>query len=61
MAFYIQASNPRFIESISYEVESLSDAVESIFPLNTENAFLVWNYISVPLSYKYDISYMLVW
>ncbi len=59
MAFYIQASNPRFIKSINYDDESLSDAVESVFPLNTENAMLVWNYISVPLSYKYDISYML--
>ena len=59
MTFYIQASNPKFIKGINYENERLSDAVESIFPLNTENAILIWNYISVPLSYKYDISYML--
>lgn len=58
MVFYIQASNPRFIKGINDEDKSLSEAVESAFPLNTENAMLVWNYISVPLSYKYDISYM---
>ena len=57
--FYIQASNPRFQDSINIYDESLSDAIESVFPLNTENAILVWNYISIPLSYKYDISYMI--
>ena len=44
--FYIQASNPRFQDSINIYDESLSDAIESVFPLNTENAILVWNYIS---------------
>ena len=57
--FYIQASNPRFQESINIYDESLSDAIESVFPLNTENAILTWNYIRIPLSYKYDISYMI--
>lgn len=59
LSFYIQASNPRFQESTNLYDESLSDAIESAFPLNTENAILVWNYISIPLSYKYDISYMI--
>ena len=34
--FYIQASNPRFQDSINIYDESLSDAIESVFPLNTE-------------------------
>ena len=59
LSFYIQASNPKFQESTNPYDESLSDAIESAFPLNTENAILVWNYISIPLSYKYDISYMI--
>lgn len=59
LSFYIQASNPKFQESTDFEDESLSDAIENAFPLNTESAMLVWNYISVPLSYKYDISYMI--
>ncbi|MCM1259109.1 MAG: hypothetical protein NC307_14835 [Roseburia sp.] len=59
MSFYIQASNPRTLYSLELEDESLSDAIESAFVSNTENAILVWNYISIPLSYKYDISYMI--
>lgn len=59
LSFFIQASNPKFQESIDFKDESLSDAIENTFPLNTESAILVWNYISVPLSYKYDISYMI--
>lgn len=59
MAFSIQASNPKFLKIFNAEDKSLSDAVESVFPMNTENAVLAWNFISIPLSYKYDISYML--
>ena len=59
MNFYIQASNPKLqCEKELYD-DSLSDAIENTFPLNTESAILVWNYISIPLSYKYDISYMI--
>lgn len=57
--FYIQASNPKVQCEINYSDETLADATESIFLLNTENAILMWNYICIPLSYKYDISYML--
>lgn len=44
---------------MEYDDECLSDAIENTFPLNTESAMLVWNHISIPLSYKYDISYMM--
>ncbi len=60
MNFYIQVSNPRYNEVFNSEDIQLSDAIESIFPMNTENAFLVWNHIYIPLSYKYDLSYMIV-
>ena len=58
MFFCIQASNPKFQNITDYNDESLSEAIESVFPLNTEHAILMWNHISIPLSYKYDISYM---
>ncbi|MBO4458225.1 MAG: hypothetical protein J5802_10940 [Butyrivibrio sp.] len=60
MNFFIQVSNPKYLHRISDEdIKNLSDAVEDSFPLKTEDAFLVWNHIYVPLSYKYDISYMI--
>jgi len=59
MFFCIQASNPRFQAIMNPNDECLAEAIESTFPLFTENAILVWNHISVPLSYKYDISYMI--
>jgi hypothetical protein len=37
---------------------SLSDAAQTVFPLE-ERALLEWNGLTLPLSYKYDISVML--
>lgn len=59
MNFYIQANNPKVLKEYNAEDESIADAMETIFPLYTESAILVWNHISIPLSYKYDISYMM--
>ncbi len=59
MKFYIQANNPKVLKEYNAEDESIADAMETIFPLYTESATLMWNHISIPLSYKYDISYML--
>ncbi len=58
--FFIQVSNPCFYCKRNTEDESLADAIESSFPLFTENMILTWNHISIPLSYKYDISYMIL-
>ena len=42
MNFFIQVSNPKYLNRTNDEcIESLSDAVEDSFPLNTEDAFLV--------------------
>lgn len=38
----------------------LEDAIESIFPLDTEHLILTWNNILIPLNYKYDISLMVL-
>ena len=57
--FYIQANNPRVLKEHDLEDKNISDAMETIFPLYTESAVMMWNHICVPLSYKYDISYMM--
>lgn len=62
MIFCIQASNPRILETLETYDESdntLSAAIENSYPMRTEDAIMVWNDIYIPLSYKYDISYMM--
>lgn len=56
MQFYIQASALSFLKDRNTEDENLQDAIESSFPLLTENAILMWNHIPVLLSYKLDYS-----
>ena len=60
MNFYIQASNPKgTMKNYDENNTCLSEAIEDVFGLNTESAFICWNHIYVPVSYKYDISYMM--
>jgi len=59
LSFFIQASNPRFQYKADLNDNCLSEAIENAFPMNTENAIMTWNYVSIPLSYKYDLSYMI--
>lgn len=59
VSFYIQAGNPRVRYRAVLEQRVLSEAIEDMFLLNTENVILSWNYIGIPVSYKYDISYMI--
>jgi hypothetical protein len=56
--FAIQASNPRFVSEFDVNDTNLSDAIQTVFPLETEYALLVWNWVYVPLTYKYDLSLM---
>lgn len=57
--FYIQACNPINNRTVDENDSKLMEAIETIFPMRTEAAIMVWNYVSIPLSYKYDISYMI--
>lgn len=57
--FEIQISNPSVSEIRNENDKNLDEAIESIFPLLNEYAFLIWNHIYIPLSYKYDISVMI--
>lgn len=59
MDFYIQAGNPDIININNKEDKTLSEAIESVFPMETENLIIYWKHIAVSLSYKYDISYMI--
>lgn len=57
MQFAVQASNPRIVKEIEVNGdESLSELIETLFPLESEYAFVIWCGIFVPLNYKYDIS-----
>ena len=56
MDFYIQASCPQRIEIFNETDSNLWDAIESIYPLYCESAFIMWKGIAISLSYKYDIS-----
>lgn len=59
MNFYIQTSTPHILSQANVEDNTLSDAIESIFPMYTEELIMFWNHIGIPLSYKYDVSYMI--
>ncbi len=59
MEFWIQASCPKYTGVFDGEDQILSNAIETIFPMMTEKAIMVWKSIYVPLCYKYDISYMI--
>lgn len=59
MYFCIQVGDPSFSNEKNEEDRSLADAIESAFILNTENSIMIWNHICIPLSYKYDVSYMI--
>ncbi|WP_241433176.1 hypothetical protein [Listeria cornellensis] len=59
MDFFIQANTPRKTGAFEDDDYDLSTAIETIFPMLTEDAILIWNHIYVPLSYKYDISCMM--
>ena len=56
MKFLIQANSPECTMNFDKEDYNLATAIETIFPLMTENAILMWHHLCIPLSYKYDIS-----
>jgi len=56
MNFKIQAGIPRFEEYYDDDIDNIGDAIEASYSLNTEYMVMVFNYIPVLLSYKYDIS-----
>jgi hypothetical protein len=59
MNFWIQAGNPRSLHEFDPEDESIFDAIQTVFPILTEEAFMIWDRIHIPLGYKYTISFLI--
>jgi hypothetical protein len=57
--FAIQTNNPIANQFANEEVEYLYEAIERIFPDSTEEAYLIWNWVPIRVSYKYDLYVMI--
>ncbi len=57
--FKIQISNPATIKDRNRDNCGIEAAIQSIFPLDNEYCFIIWDHIFIPLNYKYDISIMI--
>lgn len=60
MDFWVQASSPRYTRAHDPIDTNVSEAIETVFPLQSESALLVWHHSYIALSYKYDISVIIV-
>jgi hypothetical protein len=56
MSYWIQVCNPVALHRVGGTAGDLSEAIEAIFPMITEDALIVWNHEYIPLNYKYDFS-----
>ncbi len=56
MIFLIHPGNPVWQEPEFPVAEDLSEAIEAVFSMETEDAVMVWGNQAVPVSYKYDMS-----
>lgn len=59
MYFEIQVCDPSFTYMPNTEREDLSSAIRAIFPANTEDAILIWNWIPIRVNYNADLSVMM--
>lgn len=62
MSFAIQLGCPKFEifdNDIVDETINVEEAIELIFPLETEFLIMIWNKVCIPLTYKYDVSIMI--
>jgi hypothetical protein len=59
MFFAIQVSNPAILSVKKKRQEDLAEALNAIFPDKTEEAYILWNWVPVRVSYKYDLSVMI--
>lgn len=57
--FWIQASCPRWQTPRKVEGLTIDEAIEAVFPRDTEDALVVWRHVYIPLSYKYDVGTIL--
>jgi hypothetical protein len=59
MYLAIQASNPAVIGAAGKRVPGPPDAIATIFPDETEEAYLLWDAVPIRINYKYDWSVMI--
>ena len=59
MIFAIQVSHPATQPPDPPEAEDLAQAIQAIYPMDTEDLILVWNHVPIRLSYKYDVSILI--
>jgi hypothetical protein len=57
--FTIEVGNPIVRSTKEEQVEYLYQAIATIFPDDTEKAYLLWNLVPVRIDYKYDL-YILI-
>ena len=57
--FVVQAGVPAARIELDPTDSTLSEAMQTVFPLATEAAILFWKNTCIPLSYKYDMSVMM--
>lgn len=57
MRFKITPGNPECNTDLSViHADDLSEAIELLFPMDTDDAVMEWGHCKIPLSYKYDLS-----
>lgn len=54
--FYIEPKQPDPNVGLVGDASDLAEAIQLSFPLDTADAVLQWNEVSIPISYKYDLS-----
>ena len=59
MDFKIEPNSPENNAVFDENDTKLSEAIYTVFPLETEDAILLWGSESISLSYRYDISVMI--
>jgi len=59
MQFAIQVGNPTILRPQTTLLPDLAYAIEELFPMDTEDAILYWNWIPVQIGYKYDLSMLI--
>jgi len=58
MKFEIQIGNPVVISRVDEDDENIAHALETIYPMLTESLYMQWNWIHIPIGYKYDLSWI---
>jgi hypothetical protein len=57
--FSIDPKSPEPFVCLGGNASDLADAIELGFPMEADDAVMLWNNIPIPLNYKYDISVIL--